>query len=383
MNSLKGIAMAARHAPSPPVLAVLMGLAGAAVAAVLGLLTFGAQATVHPDHVPLAVAAPADGPLRGVAGQIASQGGDAVSWQVTSPEQATNLLDDKKIYGYLDLTSAPATPKIVVSGAINPQGTQFAQQILTEVVHKLAATTSGAPAVQTIMIHPASLAGRTAPLAASALLWICGLVATLGFGAITSRRKIRAGIGARSLVALTASVAGVGVICGFYRLWDNTLPLTWSVLGFLLLTAFAFTAVQGALLRLFHLRAAVVLGPLYLIAPAVAGQVPELLNPAYRAALWSWTPFRFSTEGLRSLLMGTPSAPDVRLGIIVLASMAAAGLAVLIFMASRSSVFEKAQPNGADGVVDVGVDEADGLPGAEGEVPVQDRNGGVRRYQRR
>jgi hypothetical protein len=360
-----------------------MGLAGAVVAAVLGLLTFGAQATAHPDHVPLAVAAPADGPLRGVATQVASQGGDAVSWQVTTPEQATNLLADKKIYGYLDLMSAPATPRIVVSGATNPQAAQFAQQILTEVVHKLAAATPGAPNVQTIMIHPASPAGRTAPLAASALLWICGLVATLGFGALTARWGIRAGVGPRSLVALTASVAGVGVIAGFYRLWDNALALSWSVLGFLLLTAFAFTAVQGALLRLFHLRAAVVLGPLYLIAPAVAGQVPELLNPAYRALLWSWTPFRFSTEGLRSLLMGTPSAPDVRLGIIVLASMAVAGVAVLLLMGSRSGLFEKAQPDGAHGVVDVGVDEADGLPGAEAELPAQDRNGGVRRYQRR
>ena len=374
--------MAATHAPRPPVLAVLMGLAGAVVAAVLGLLTFGAQATVHPDHVPLAVAAPADGPLRAAAGQISQQGGELVSWRVSTPAEATKLLEDKEIYGYLDLTSAPATPRIVVSGTVNPQGAQFAQQILTEVVHKLAAASPGAPNVETVMIHPASLAGRTAPLAASALLWISGLVATLGFGLLTTRRGIRAGVGPRSLLALTASVGGVGVMAGFFTLWDNTLPLSWSVLGFLLLTALAFTAIQGALLRLFHLRAAAVLGPLYLIAPAVAGQVPELLNPAYRALLWSWTPFRFSTEGLRSLLMGTPSAPDVRLGVIVLASMAVAGLAVMVAMGSRSAVTEQAEPEPADGVVDVGVDQADRLPGAEAEVPVQDRNGGVRRYQR-
>src|SRR5947209_1636961 len=177
--------MAASQTLRPPVLAFLMGLAGAVAAAVLGLLTFGAQATAHPDHVPLAVVAPADGPLHAAATQVASQGGDLVSWRVTTPDQATKLLEDKEIYGYLDLTGAPAAPRIVVSGAVNPQGAQFAQQILTEVTHKLAEAVPGAPNVETVMIHPASLAGRTAPLAASALLWICGLVATLGFGLLT------------------------------------------------------------------------------------------------------------------------------------------------------------------------------------------------------
>ena len=233
------------------------------------------------------------------------------------------------------------------------------------------------------MIHPVSLAGRTAPLAASALLWIAGLVAALGFVAVITRRRIHAGVLPRLLLASTVTVLGVAVVAGFFRLWDSTLPLSGDVLGFLLLTAFAFTAVQGALVRLLGLPAAALLGPLYLIAPAVAGQVPELLNPTYRALLWSWTPFRFSTEGLRSLLMGTPAAPDVRLGVIVLASMAVFGLAVMVVMGSRSSITEKAEPDPADGVVDVGVDQADRLPGAEAEVPTQHGNGGVRRYQRR
>lgn len=375
--------MAASHTPPPAVLAVLMGLAGAVVAAILGLLTFGSQATAHPDHVPLAIAAPDGGPLHTAATQVASQGGDLVSWRVTTPAEARNLLDDKKIYGFLDLTDAPANPKIVVSGAINPQGAQFAQQILTEVVHKAAAATPGSPNVETIMIHPASLAGRTAPLAASALLWICGLVSTLGFIALTTRLRLRVGVGPRALVALTATVGGVGVVSGLFTLWDNSLPLNWNVLGFLALTALAFTAVQGALVRLLGIRAAAVLGPLYLIAPAVAGQVPELLNPTYKALLWSWTPFRFSTEGLRSLLLGSPSAPDVGLGVIVLASMAAFGLAVLVLMGLRSRPGQEAEPDGPDRVVDVGVDKADRLPSAEPQVPIQNRNGGVRGYQPR
>lgn len=366
--------MATSHPPRPLALALLLGLAGALVAAVLGLLTFGAQATARPDRLPLAVAVPNQAAGAQISQRVAGQGGDAVAWRVTGPAEAANLLDRKEIYGYLDVTAAPSTARIVVSGAINPQGAQFAQQILTEVAHRLAQA-AGGPTVETVTVHPASVAGRTAPLGASALLWIAGLVATLGFAALVARFRLNAGLLPRFTLALTNSVLATAVVAGYFLLWDDTLPLSAGVLGFLLLTAFAFTAVQGALVRLFGLRAAAVLGPLYLIAPAVAGQVPELLNPAYRALLWSWTPFRFSTEGLRSLLLGTPDAPDVRTGVIVLASMAAAGLVVLFLTATR----KEAQPQPADRVVPVGVDEADGLPGAQRQVPVEHRNGGVRR----
>jgi hypothetical protein len=125
-------------------------------------------------------------------------------------------------------------------------------------------------------------------------------------------------------------VLSVGVVAGLLLLWDSGLDLGWDVLGFLLLAAFAFTTVQGALLRLIGIRAAAIMTPLYLIAPAVAGQVPELLHPVYRALLWSWTPFRFSTEGTRSLLQGLTSAPDVRTGVIVLSSLAVAGLIIIL-----------------------------------------------------
>jgi hypothetical protein len=89
--------------------------------------------------------------------------------------------------------------------------------------------------------------------------------------------------------------------------------------------------------RLLSISAAAILGPMYLLAPAVAGTVPEMLDPAYRTLLWSWTPFRFSTEGLRSLLLGVPDAPDVRTGVIVLASMAVVGLAVILLPDRRQA----------------------------------------------
>jgi len=177
---------------NPTTVAVGLGLVGAVVATVLGFLTFGAQATVAPDHLPLAVAVPQGAPsqLGQAADRIASQGGDAVDWQVTDPAHARELLGDKEIYGILELNPGPALT-IVTSGAVNPQGTQVAQQVLTGAAQGLAGALAqqnvqvAPPKVETL--HAVSTAGRTAPLAASALLWIGGLVSAMAFGLLVVR----------------------------------------------------------------------------------------------------------------------------------------------------------------------------------------------------
>jgi hypothetical protein len=327
---------------NPTTVALGLGLVGAIVATVLGLLTFGVQATVAPDHLPVAVAVPqnAPEPLRQAADQIASHGGDTVEWQVTDPARARDLLEDKEVYGVLEINQGPSVT-IVTSGAVNPQGTQVAQQVLTGAAQGLLGALAqqqpgvrlAPPEVETV--HAASTAGRTAPLAASALLWIGGLVGAIAFGLLVVQRGGRPTATARLTLVASISVLATGAVVGLMKLWDSSLNVSVEVLGFLMLTAVAFSAVQGALLRVMHLRAAAILGPLYLLAPAVAGTVPEMLNPTYRALLWSWTPFRFSAEGVRSLLLGVPDAPDVRTGVIVLASMAVVGLVVLLWPGRR------------------------------------------------
>ncbi|MGK3209063.1 ABC transporter permease [Amycolatopsis sp. MEPSY49] len=318
-------------------LALVAAVAGALVAVVLGFLTFGAQATAAPDGVPVAVAGPPE-----LAQRIAAHGGGQLAWTVTTPAEARRLLEDKKVYGVLELGS-PAT--VVTSGAVNPAGTQVAQQALTAG----AAALGGAPKQE--VLHPVSVAGRTAPLAASALAWIGALVAGLALTQLAKRSGRTIGAGARFLQVVGAGVLVTAAVAGFFALWDSALPLDASVLGFVFLAATAFAALQAGLLRVLGLRAMVVLGPLYLVAPAVAGQVPELLNPAYRTLLWSWTPFRFSTEGLRSLLQGVPDAPDVTTGVWVLGALLAAGLLVALWPSAR----EQAEPHLADRVVEVGV----------------------------
>jgi hypothetical protein len=321
-------------------LALVAAVAGALVAVVLGFLTFGAQATVAPDGVPVAVAGPPE-----IAQRIAAHGGGQLAWTVATPAEARQLLEDKKVYGVLEL--APASATVVTSGAVNPAGTQVAQQALTGAATALA----GAPKQE--VLHPVSLAGRTAPLAASALAWIGALVAGLALTQLARRTGRTIGVGARFLQVVGAGVLITAVVAGFFALWDSALPVTADVLGFVFLAATAFAALQAGLLRLLGLRAMAVLAPLYLVAPAVAGQVPELLNPAYRALLWSWTPFRFSTEGLRSLLQGVPGAPDVTTALWVLGALLAAGLLVTLW--PGRSARQEAEPHLADGVVEVGV----------------------------
>ncbi|MFD4642384.1 ABC transporter permease [Lentzea sp. NPDC058436] len=311
--------------------ALVTAVAGAVVAFLLGLLTFGVQATVHPHDVPLAVVAPPP-----IAERVRAADSAEVDIRVVSADEARILLRDKEVYGVLEI--APGQATILLSPAVNPSGTQVAQQVLTGVAQ-------GAGLPVKVETQAVSAAERTAPLAASALLWVGGMIAGLLFVVLKGQRG-------RWLSATGAAVLVTGSTVGLLAWWGVTLNA--QALVFLLAVAVSFALLQAGLFKHLGIRAMGVLGLLYLMAPAVAGQVPELLNPAYRAVLWSWTPFRFSAEGLRSLMYdGSVSTEWWVFGGIAL-------LGVVLLLAGK-----KAQTDRADGVVDVGVDEADGLPSAE------------------
>ncbi len=148
------------------------------------------------------------------------------------------------------------------------------------------------------------------------------------------------------LVSLTAaSILAPAVVLGYAALWDSSLEVPWPAVGYLVLVAAAFAAVHGFVLRLLGLAGAPLLALLYLTVPAVAALPPELLQPAYRVLLCSWSPFRFSTETLRSLLFLDGSAPGVDTGILLFTLLAAGGLAVLLWPSRkpRPDVVQPAQ----------------------------------------
>jgi hypothetical protein len=332
-------APAAAHRRPVVLVAVATAVVGALGALVIGLLTFGVQATVAPSHVPLAVGV-TNPALAPIAQQVSGQGGDAVSWRtVSSRAEAERLLDDKQVYGAVLFSPSATGPTatILVSGAINPTATQVAEPVLTQVAAAVvaAAHAPGAPAPQpadVVTIHPASAAGRTLPLAASALLWLATLICSVLV--VVAAPRLRGGqpLGrAASLVAAVASaLLGVAVVAGLARGWDSSLVLGWDAAGFLALVGLAFALVQTGVLRWLGIRGIAILGLLYLTAPAVASLVPELINPVYRTLLWSWTPFRFSAEGLRSLLFLGNGAADVTTALWVFGGIALAGLVVTL-----------------------------------------------------
>ena len=311
-----------------PLVSLLAALIGTIAAFVLGLLTFGVQATVNPDHVPLAVGAsdPSDsGALAQLTQSIAAHGGDQIDWHVVqSRTEAANLLDTKQVYGALLFSPGPGglTATVVLSGAVNPNATAVAQPVLVGVAESTRAQ------FQVVTIHPTSAAGRTLPLAATALLWLTALV---GNGiALVLGPRLRGGnaLGRIGVIGVAAGAAlfGTGLAVGFAWLWDASLQISSDVVGFLMLIGFAFALLQAAVLRWVGITGMALLGPLYLMAPAVAGLPPELINPVYRSLLWSWTPFRFSTEGIRSLMFVGGGAPDVQPAILVFVTIALVGL---------------------------------------------------------
>jgi hypothetical protein len=340
-----------------PTFAVVLiaGSIGALVSLVLALLTFGVQATVSPRQMPLAVGAndaAAASTLSQITDQVASQGGDAVAWRkVGSRSEAEALLDKKEIYGALLFSAGPTglQATVVLSGGVNANATQIAQPILTQVgatvvnasrARSAGQAAGGGPAVEVITLHPTSPAGRILPLAGSAILWLAALVTNIVALVLAPRLRGGRPLGglAKMGAALSGAVLGTCVVLGLGLLWDSGLPLGWEVAAFLLLVGTAFALLQAGVLRWLGLAGMAVLGPLYLMAPAVAALPPEVLNPVYRALLWSWTPFRFSTEGLRSVMFVGSGAPDVPVALWLFTGIGLVGLLLAVGPGPRHRV---------------------------------------------
>lgn len=325
-------------------IALLAGAIGALFSFVLALLTFGVQATVSPHQLPLAVGpadAAASSAVSQITDQVAGQSNEAVAWRkVGSRSEAVGLLDQKEIYGAVLFSGGPSglQATVLLSGGVNPNATQIAQPVLVQVATGvLNASRSRNPAQggtgpDVVTLHPTSAAGRVLPLAGSALLWLAALITNIVGLVLGPRLRGGKPLGrvAKVGAAVTGAVLGTCVVLGLGWLWDSGLPPGWEVAGFLVLVGLAFALLQAGVLRWLGLAGMAVLGPLYLMAPAVAGLPPELLNPTYRALLWSWTPFRFSAEGVRSLMFVGSGVPDVSTALWLFAGIGLLGLLLTV-----------------------------------------------------
>jgi hypothetical protein len=280
--------------------------------------------------------------------QIAAQSSDAVAWRkVGSRSEAETLLDQKEIYGALLFSGGPSglQATVLLSGGVNPNATQIAQPVLVQVATGVInAARSRNPAQggagpTVITLHPTSAAGRVLPLAGSAILWLAALVTNIVVLVLGPRLRGRPlGRVATMGAAVTGAILGACVVLGLGWLWDSGLPLGWEVAAFLVLVGLAFALLQAGVLRWLGLAGMAVLGPLYLMAPAVSALPPELLNPTYRTLLWSWTPFRFSAEGMRSLMFVGSGVPDVSVALWLFAGLGLLGLLLAVGPGPRHRV---------------------------------------------
>lgn len=332
--------------------ALIAGGIGAVFSLVLALLTFGVQATVSPHQLPLGVGpsdASATSAVSQITDQVAAQSSDAVVWRkVGSRSEAETLLDQKEIYGALLFSAGPSglQATVLLSGGVNPNATQIAQPVLVQVATGVINASrsrnpgQGGAGPSVITLHPTSAAGRVLPLAGSAILWLAALITNIV--ALVLGPRLRGGrpLGrvAKTGAAATGAVLGACVVLGLGWLWDSGLPLGWEVAGFLVLVGLAFALLQAGVLRWLGLAGMAVLGPMYLMAPAVAALPPELLNPTYRVLLWSWTPFRFSAEGLRSLMFVGSGVPDVSVALWLFAGIGLLGLLLAVGPGPRQRV---------------------------------------------
>lgn len=308
-------------------------LAGAVVAVVLGFLTVGVQATAAPRGLPLALAVP-DGPTgAALAQRLAARSGDAVDWRVVDAARARELLVAGEVYGVLAVAPG-AGITTTTSATASPAATAVAGQVLARagagVAQAIGQQTGTAPAVTAETAGAVTPGQAALPLTATSLLWLAGLAANAVVLLTASRTGRAYPTGGGLAAAGAVAVLGPAVVWGLARLWG--LGIAWSAgdLAFLALAGLAFALLQGGLLRLLGPPGIGVLALLYLTAPAVAGQAPELLHPAYRVLLWSWTPLRFPADALRDLLLGDGAGPAVDTGFWVLVGLAMLGLAGLI-----------------------------------------------------
>ncbi|WP_199617663.1 YhgE/Pip domain-containing protein [Paenibacillus alkalitolerans] len=271
-----------------------------------------------------------------------------VAWEVLdSEEEARKGLDDQSYYGALiipsDLSSGvlslqtpdpkPGTVKILVNEGMNVQAAAAVKQILGQVASgvkreltKQALTMIGqqtqqlpvraaeallAPFdVEELIVHPVgeNNANGSAPNMLTQIMWLGSMVASI-FLFLAAGKEKEKGYGSWAVVSsqTAAGLLTVFAASGFlmwmasswYGMEIDGLTEAWL---FLWLAGTAFFLLQSSLLNWIGFPAVALLVLLLFFSMPVINMAPEFLTETTRDWLYSWTPFRFVTEGLRSIM---------------------------------------------------------------------------------
>ncbi|MCD7034377.1 YhgE/Pip family protein [Metabacillus sp. GX 13764] len=163
-------------------------------------------------------------------------------------------------------------------------------------------------ALKTDTIHQTgdNSGGGNAPTTLTQIIWITTLISSaIIFTAVRKAHsntikpigflyQLLAGAVFTAVNALIVLYLAAGVL-------DLHVPDYWAVYGFMLFASFMFFLMQGALLNWLGFGGMPILVLLFFFSNPVLALAPEMLPDVTKTWLYSWTPFRFSVEGLRSI----------------------------------------------------------------------------------
>ncbi|MFC4601400.1 YhgE/Pip domain-containing protein [Cohnella hongkongensis] len=325
------------------------------VLTVFGAAMMGAVVGTKPKDVPVALVVldqAAEQPNGGAlaAGEMIKEkltGNSAlpVVWSVVdSEEQARAGLDEREYYGALVLPAdlsrgllslaapepKPAEVTILVNEGLNTQAATVVRQMMDQAMRmaalelsrqmlgRLGQLSEQIPAgtaqafltpivVKEEMVHSpgANHANGNAPGLLTQIMWIGSLVTAMSL--FLAGQK--AGGGRWASVALQASIGlGItGIASGFvvwmasswYGMELANAGETWMLLW---LAAAAFFLLQSSLLNWIGLPAMALLVLLMFFSMPLLSMAPEFLSQATRDWIYSWTPLRFASGGLREVM---------------------------------------------------------------------------------
>jgi YhgE/Pip-like protein len=369
------------------------------VITIFGLAMMGTAAGAKPKSLPVALVILDKGTVLPGGGSLAfgetigtklmENDKIPVKWQKAgSLQEAQDDMDNQSVYGALilpeDLSAGiaslqtpaphPATVRILVNDGMNAQAASAVRQILhqladtagkeisAQLFQQIGQKTKQLPLetaqaltapilVQEESVHPygANNAGGGAPNLLSQIAWIGSLVCSVTLflassqTAAAARRRwpvLIAQMGAGLLTAGLASLFLVWMASSWYGMELNAILDTWL---FLWLAASVFFLLQSSLLNWLGFPAIAILVLLLFFSIPVINMAPEFLLQATRDWLYSWTPFRFVSSGLRDV-MYYGSARELNLA--VLWSLFGAFAAVMAASAFRPAASRK--PAAAD-----------------------------------
>ncbi len=360
-----------------------------AVLMIFGLAMMGSVLGAKPKELPLALAVldqPADLPTGGqlavgemVKDRVTGLKELPVKWHLAgSEEEVQAMMDRQEVYGALVLPAdfsagvmslgspepKPAAVKLYVNEGMSSQGVTAARTILQQMALTMKTELTGTVLTlaeqrveqvpigsvrallqpfetEEVGVHPvgANNAGGTAPNLLTQIMWIGSMIMSVFFFLAARAAREEGGawgvVGGQIFVGLVLTAGASGLLVWMAVSWYGMeMADPAAVWLFLWLSASAFFLMQTALFNWIGFPAIALLVMLLFFSLPILNVAPEFLPQATRDLLYSWTPFRYVADGLRSLMyyggefgMGLPYT--------VLWSIAGVGLAVVLASALR------------------------------------------------